>query len=83
MHEGAVTAGEIGALKKEIVYTGDVLNTTARLQSLTREYQTDLLVSGSLRALFPENVPYGFEQLGSASLRGKSEETVLFTARLK
>ena len=33
IHLGEVTTGEIGALKKEIIFTGDVLNTTARIQA--------------------------------------------------
>ncbi len=36
IHFGEVTIGEIGALKKEIFFTGDILNTTARIQSLCR-----------------------------------------------
>lgn len=31
MHSGTVRAEEIGSLKKEIIFTGDVLNTTARI----------------------------------------------------
>lgn len=31
LHVGTVTTGEIGALKKEIIFTGDVLNATARM----------------------------------------------------
>ena len=34
LHLGQVTTGEIGALKKEIFFTGDVLNVTARIQRL-------------------------------------------------
>ena len=34
LHLGKVTTGEIGVVKKEIKFTGDVLNTTARIQSL-------------------------------------------------
>lgn len=45
MHLGAVTTGEVGALKKEIVYTGDVLNTAARIQGLCTQLGKDLLVS--------------------------------------
>ena len=33
-HLGKVTTGEIGVIKKEIIFTGDVLNTTARIQGL-------------------------------------------------
>jgi len=28
-----VTTGEIGVVKKEIIFTGDVLNTTSRVQN--------------------------------------------------
>ena len=79
MHVGEVTTGEIGALKKEIVFTGDVLNTTSRLQALTKEYRTDLLISSDLGSLLEKHGNYTFEELGTISLRGKSEETVLLT----
>ena len=79
MHLGEVTTGEIGALKKEIVFTGDVLNTTARLQSLAKEYQTDLMLSGELVDLLPKEGFPEFKKLGSHFLRGKKDETLLFT----
>src|SRR5882757_2994240 len=37
-HYGKVTTGEIGVLKKEIIFTGDVLNTTARIQGLCNQF---------------------------------------------
>ena len=43
---GKVTTGQIGALKKEVFYTGDVMNTTARVQELCSEYDVDLIVLG-------------------------------------
>jgi adenylate cyclase len=79
MHVGEVTTGEIGALKKEIVFTGDVLNTTSRLQALTKDYQTDLLISSDLGSLLDSYGNYAFENLGTFYLRGKSEETALLT----
>lgn len=48
MHLGDVTTGEIGALKKEIFFTGDVLNATARMQGLCNQYDSELLVSEEL-----------------------------------
>ncbi|MEJ2004127.1 MAG: adenylate/guanylate cyclase domain-containing protein [Cyclobacteriaceae bacterium] len=45
LHMGKVTTGEIGALKKEIMFTGDVLNATARLQSMCDSFGENLLVS--------------------------------------
>ena len=47
---GAVTTGEIGALKREIVFTGDVLNQTARIQGLCNAHGADVLVGDELRA---------------------------------
>jgi len=41
LHFGKVTTGEIGALKKEIIFTGDVLNTTARIQGLCNHHKVD------------------------------------------
>jgi len=34
IHNGEVTTGEIGSVKKDIVYSGNVLNTTARIVAL-------------------------------------------------
>ena len=34
IHIGKVTTGEIGKIKRDIIFTGDVLNTAARIQGL-------------------------------------------------
>jgi len=34
VHFGKVTRGQVGLIKREMLFTGDVLNTTARIQSL-------------------------------------------------
>ena len=78
VHFGEVTIGEIGALKKEIVFTGDVLNTTARIQSLCGEYKSDLLVSGALKEILPQG-PYSFKKIGSIALKGRSRKEELFS----
>jgi adenylate cyclase len=71
MHTGVVTTGEIGALKREIVFTGDVLNTTSRIQSLCKEYESDLLLSDQLLIKLPHKV--NATHLGSIPLKGKNE----------
>ena len=73
MHIGPVTTGEIGALKKEIVFTGDVLNTTARIQGLCHQYQSDLLLSRRLTEQLDLNEDFTVISLGDLQLRGKSE----------
>lgn len=79
MHLGEVTTGEIGALKKEIVFTGDVLNTTARIQGLCKEYQTDLIISEELMNSMSAKDNFQFTPLGELSLRGKSKLVNLFS----
>ncbi len=48
VHIGEATVGEIGIIKKDIVFSGDVLNTTSRIQQECNRYQVDLLASSDL-----------------------------------
>ena len=77
VHFGEVVTAEIGDIKKEIVYNGDVLNTTARIQSICNEHNSKLIVSESLasRLSLPEFVER--RSLGPVRLRGKLEPVPL------
>lgn len=79
LHFGEVTTGEIGALKKEIFFTGDVLNTTARIQGLCNEYSVDLLVSKALIDRLDLNDDYVVQDLGKPQLKGKIDALDLVT----
>lgn len=48
LHGGKVVVSWIGSYRKEIVYIGDVLNTTARIQGDCKRLNKNLLVSGDL-----------------------------------
>lgn len=76
---GAVTTGEIGALKKEIIFTGDVLNATARIQGLCNQYDVDLLIAGDLLRRLDPGGAFEVTPLGQRKLRGKAQEVELFT----
>ena len=78
-HVGKVTTGEIGAIKKEIVFTGDTLNTGARIQSLCNAYEVDILISADLITLLASPGPFQFKSLGENELRGRNEKIELFT----
>ncbi len=78
IHVGRVTTGEIGVIKKEIVFSGDVLNTAARIQSLCNKYSTDLLVSEQLIDIVNGN-DYDTESIGEVGLKGRNEKVNLFT----
>jgi adenylate cyclase len=73
MHSGQVIVTWIGEMKKEIVYIGDVLNTTARIQEDCKRLAKDFLISedllnrinslGSIKASFVEEIiPRGKER---------------------
>lgn len=78
-HVGEVTTGELGVIKKDIVFTGDALNTTARIQSLCNHYGQDLLLSGDLLKLLDLGPEYRVRDLGSQNLRGRDQPVSLFT----
>lgn len=81
LHVGEVTTGEIGALKKEIIFTGDVLNTTARIQGLCNKYELDILVSEDLINELQLGSELQITSLGVADLKGKEEKMKLFTVQ--
>jgi adenylate cyclase len=83
IHVGRVTTGQIGAIKKEIIFTGDVLNAAARIQSLCNSYGLDLILSGEMikHLELGKDKELGF--LGEVVLRGKEEKKELFTVREK
>lgn len=78
VHHGSVTAGEIGIIKKDIVYTGDVLNTTARIQEQCNSYDVNLLISDETIYLFDLS-DIVIKKLGNISLRGKIAQVGLVT----
>lgn len=79
LHYGKVTTGEIGDIKKEILFTGDVLNATARIQSLCNTYNTNLLASVDLVSQLNLGSAYRVKTLGAVELRGKTEKKQLCT----
>ncbi|MDC6361492.1 MULTISPECIES: adenylate/guanylate cyclase domain-containing protein [Flavobacteriaceae] len=81
LHVGKVTTGEIGALKKEIFFTGDVLNVTARIQKLCKSLDQELLISGELKKLLEPSTPFGFESLGTMDLEGRKTQASLYAVK--
>lgn len=80
LHFGFVMVGEIGIVKRDIAYSGDVLNTTARIQSKCNELGVNILMSKSLLESL-EPVPNAFvpKEIGEMILRGKKHSLMLYT----
>jgi adenylate cyclase len=79
LHSGTVISAQIGDLKREIVYNGDVLNTASRIQNECNTYQKDCLISGTLRDSLRHLNGFVWEKINTVTLRGKETEVELFS----
>ena len=78
IHTGVVIAGEIGIIKRDITYSGDVLNTTARIQSQCNALNAKILISDDLSSKISLNSQYRLQSVGNISLKGKGKMLELF-----
>jgi len=78
LHGGAVTAGELGDLRRQIVFVGDILNTAARLEEYAKGRNLDLVASGTV--LKQLTLPPGIEATpcGELALRGKEASVAAY-----
>jgi adenylate cyclase len=78
LHGGPVTAGELGDLRRQIVFVGDILNTAARLEEYAKRTGHDLVVSGAV--LGKITLPPGVRatSCGELALRGKEASVAAY-----
>lgn len=81
-HSGNVVAGEVGIVKRDITYSGDVLNTTARILGKCSEFKDEILVSSYLLSLLNISPEYQSKLLGNICLKGKSKEVSIHSLSL-
>ena len=79
VHIGQVISAQIGDIKREIVYNGDVLNTSARIQEQCNKLNRVLLISGNLLNDLQIENEYKAEKIDTVKLRGKEEEIELYS----
>ena len=79
LHGGTVTAGELGDLRRQIVFVGDILNTAARLEEYAKRAGLDLVVSDALlrRLELPPGVLA--RRCGELDLRGKEAPVAAYS----
>jgi len=70
LHLGPVVTGEVGTVKHEIVYLGDTLNTSARIQQACRRYGRPFLASADVIDALELPTNMEAESLGPIELRG-------------
>jgi adenylate cyclase len=79
IHCGLVVAGEVGIIKRDITFSGDVLNTTSRIQSKCKEFNVEIIASDDLVNNLLLAGKYTTQFLGSIQLRGKVKNVGLST----
>jgi adenylate cyclase len=81
LHIGEATIGEIGVIKKDIVFSGDVLNTTSRIQGACNNYNVNILLSADLIGRLQLNTACQQIPLGDMLLKGRKEKISLYTVK--
>lgn len=79
LHYGKVSTGTVGTLKKEIIYTGDVLNTASRIENLCNQYDVSLLLSEDLLTRLRVADHFAPQRIGEINLRGRNANITLYT----
>jgi len=81
VHAGEVTIGEIGIIKKDLVMSGDTMNTAARIRTACNELNQKFIVSKD----FLDRIhltDWQAESLGPIELKGKNSTIELFALKI-
>lgn len=81
IHAGNVTVGQVGISKKDLVMSGDTMNTAARIRSACTELNQKFLVSAEITALLGMK-DWQHESQGMVELKGKNESIELFALKI-
>ena len=78
-HCGKVFTSEVGDLKRSIVYSGDAVNTSSRIEEECRNFKKGFLVSDVLLKQTKISNGYKAENIGEIELRGKLEKVSIYS----
>ncbi|MGS2763278.1 adenylate/guanylate cyclase domain-containing protein [Sinomicrobium sp. M5D2P9] len=81
IHCGRVVAGEIGIIKRDITYSGDVLNTTSRILGMCSRFHEEVIVTSDLLSELDYGSGFTIRHLGAIRLKGKEQEVLLVAIR--
>jgi len=81
LHAGPVVTGEVGESRRAIVFHGDVMNTTARVEGATRDLERQFLVSADAFQRLDGVEASALEDLGLRQLRGRAEPVRMVLGR--
>lgn len=79
MHIGTAITTWVGKVKKEIVYHGDLLNTTSRIECKCNDFNHDFVISEAIKERLPKDLPITYTYQDEILLRGKTKPMKLYT----
>ena len=81
MHTGNVMVGQVGISKKELVMSGDTINTASRIRSACNDYNQKFMVSKEIIEMVGME-EWQSESVGMADLKGKNQDIELFALKI-
>jgi adenylate cyclase len=80
---GLVTVAEVGQIKREIAFHGDVLNTAARVQSMCNTLESKLLITESYKHILQLKESFELVFKDELQLRGKTDLVKVYSVENK
>ena len=71
IHGGKLMVAEVGVVKKELAFHGDVINTSARIQAECNKHNVAVLISEELKEELEEDSNFSTRSIGNVLLKGK------------
>jgi len=79
LHGGVLMVAEVGVVKKEVAYHGDVINTSARIQAECNTHKVPILISEKLLHDLEVGSLFSSRHLGDVLLKGKQKKVNIHT----
>ena len=79
LHGGKLMVAEVGIVKKELAFHGDVINTSARIQAECNAHNVSILISEKLKNDLNIIDNYATTAIGNVLLKGKNTGIEIFT----
>ena len=83
LHSGKLMVAEVGTVKKELAFHGDVINSASRIQSLCNDYNASLLISQNILDHINRNLINYEEIKENFILKGKQEKLKVYRVTIK